>query len=46
MSELIMALLQDLNRNGRTIVMVMHDPNTAKYAKRTIVIRDGEIVNE
>ena len=46
MSEQIMALLQDLNRKGRTIVMVTHDPHTATYANRTIVIRDGEIVNE
>jgi len=46
MSEQIMALLQDLNRKGRTIVMVTHDPHTAMYASRRIVIRDGEIVNE
>ncbi|MDV0443017.1 ABC transporter ATP-binding protein [Methanorbis rubei] len=46
MSQQIMELLQDLNSKGRTIVMVTHDPNTAKYARRTIVIRDGEIVNE
>ncbi|HJK78990.1 MAG TPA: ABC transporter ATP-binding protein [Methanocorpusculum sp.] len=46
MSEQIMALLQDLNRKGRTIVMVTHDLHTATYANRTIVIRDGEIVNE
>ncbi|MDU9376784.1 putative ABC transporter ATP-binding protein YknY [Methanocorpusculaceae archaeon Sp1] len=46
MSQQIMELLQDLNNKGRTIVMVTHDPNTAKYARRTIVIRDGEIVNE
>ena len=46
MSEQIMALLQDLNRKGRTIVMVTHDPHTATYANRTIVICDGEIVNE
>ena len=46
MSEQIMALLQDLNRKGRTIVMVTHDPHTATYANRTIIIRDGEIVTE
>ena len=46
MSEQIMALLQDLNRKGRTIVMVTHDPHTATYANRTIILRDGEIVNE
>ncbi len=46
MSEQIMALLRDLNTKGRTIVMVTHDPHTATYADRTIVIRDGEIVDE
>lgn len=46
MSEQIMALLRDLNLRGRTIVMVTHDPHTAMYADRTIVIRDGEVVDE
>lgn len=46
MSEQIMALLRDLNNEGRTIVMVTHDPHIAEYADRTIVIRDGEIVDE
>lgn len=45
MSEQIMALLRDLNTRGRTIIMVTHDPHTATYADRTIIIRDGEIVN-
>lgn len=40
-----MALLRDLNIRGRTIIMVTHDPHTATYADRTIIIRDGEIVN-
>ena len=46
MSEQIMHLLQELHSQGRTIVMVTHDPNTAKYADRKIIIRDGEILNE
>ena len=46
MSEQIMVLLRDLNTKGRTIVMVTHDPHTATYADRSIVIRDGEIVDE
>ena len=46
MSEQIMALLQDLNRKGRTIVMVTHDPHTATYANRTLIIRDGELAHE
>lgn len=43
-SEDIMALFQDLNRDGITIVMVTHEPDIAKYAKRVITMRDGEIV--
>jgi len=40
----IMALLADLNRNqGKTIVMVTHDPAIARYARRIIRIVDGKI---
>ena len=46
MSEQIMMLLRELNSRGRTIIMVTHDPHTATYADRTIIIRDGEIVDE
>ena len=46
MSEQIMILLRELNSRGRTIIMVTHDPHTATYADRTIIIRDGEIVDE
>ena len=46
MSEQIMILLRELNSRGRTIIMVTHDPHTATYADRTIVIRDGEIADE
>ncbi len=40
----IMDMLTDLNRKGNTIIMVTHNPETAKYADRTVVIRDGRIV--
>ena len=46
MSEQIMMLLRELNSRGRTIIMVTHEPHTATYADRTIIIRDGEIVDE
>ena len=46
LSEQIMMLLRELNSRGRTIIMVTHDPHTATYADRTIIIRDGEIVDE
>lgn len=37
----IMETLVELNRRGRTIVMVTHDAAVATYADRTITIRDG-----
>lgn len=42
-SEQIMAIFQELNRQGRTIIVVTHDPNIAAYAKRIIYIRDGRV---
>ena len=46
MSTQIMEILSDLHKQGRTLVMVTHNPETAEYADRIIVIRDGEIVAE
>jgi len=43
-SEEIMALFHELNASGRTIIMVTHDPETARHAKRVILLRDGVIV--
>lgn len=40
----IMEVLGGLNREGRTVIMVTHDPVVAKYAHRTITIRDGRVV--
>lgn len=37
----IMELLTDLNNEGKTIIMVTHDPKDAEYADRTITIVDG-----
>lgn len=42
-SENIMNLLTELNDSGHTIVMVTHNPELAKYAKREIHIVDGKI---
>ncbi len=39
----IMQIFQDLNRQGLTIVLVTHEPDIARYAKRTVVFRDGRI---
>ena len=39
----VLKLFQDLNNQGRTIIMITHDPNIAQYAKRTVHIVDGII---
>ena len=39
----IMAVLQELNHQGLTVVMVTHEPDIARFAKRNIVIRDGVV---
>ncbi|HFI0271782.1 TPA: ABC transporter ATP-binding protein [Streptococcus suis] len=42
----IMELLIELNNEGKTIIMVTHEPEIAAYAKRTIVLRDGIITED
>jgi ABC-type lipoprotein export system ATPase subunit len=42
----IFAMFQELARQGKTIVMVTHDSSLAQRVNRTMLIVDGEIVNE
>ena len=44
--EEIMELFDVLNREGRTIVMVTHEPQVAERAKRQIYMRDGLVAGE
>jgi putative ABC transport system ATP-binding protein len=39
----VMALFQELNEQGITIVLVTHEPEVAQYAKRVVEVRDGLI---
>ncbi len=39
----IMSLMQDLNRKGKTIIFVTHEPDIAAFSQRTIHLRDGRI---
>lgn len=42
----IMELFTDLNRRGKTVVVVTHEPMIARFAKRRVILRDGAIVSE
>lgn len=42
----IMNFLTDLNREGRTIIMVTHETSVASRAKRQIVMKDGLVARE
>jgi putative ABC transport system ATP-binding protein len=44
--EQVMGLLQELHREGATIVMVTHDPRYAEHAERSIHMFDGRVVRE
>ena len=42
--EEIIEILQKLNKMGKTIVIVTHEPNIGEIAQRKIVFKDGEII--
>src|SRR5204862_5230385 len=42
----IMAIFQQLNEHGITIIMVTHEQDIAAYAKRNVIMRDGLIVDD
>ena len=45
-AEGIMALFQRLNDGGRTVIMVTHDDDVARHAKRVVRLRDGLVVSD
>ncbi len=42
----VMAVLQKLNREGRTVVLITHDQNIAEHAQRILALRDSKIFEE
>jgi len=41
-----MKLLRELNRQGRTIVLITHESDIAAFAQRVVRLRDGVIVSD
>ena len=42
----IMALFQSLNRGGMTVVLVTHEHDVARFARRILVFKDGKVVQD
>jgi putative ABC transport system ATP-binding protein len=42
----VMALFQELNEQGITVLLVTHEPDIAQYAKRIVEVRDGRIIRD
>ncbi|HET6267488.1 MAG TPA: ABC transporter ATP-binding protein [Acidobacteriota bacterium] len=45
-SNEILDIFSELHQEGRTIILITHEPDIARYAQRTITLRDGIIVLE
>ena len=42
----IMGLFGKLHKEGKTIILVTHEPDIAKYAERQLMVRDGKLVSD
>lgn len=42
----IMEMFKELNREGKTIIIVTHDENVASYCNRKIIMKDGKVVDD
>ena len=45
-ASMIMDLFKEVNNEGKTVIVVTHDPKVASYAERIAVIKDGKIIKE
>jgi putative ABC transport system ATP-binding protein len=41
---MVLKFLQDLNKEGHTVIMVTHEQEAAEFARRIVRLRDGQIV--
>ncbi len=42
----VMSVFQELNEQGKTIILVTHEDDISHYANRSIVLRDGKIISD
>jgi len=42
----IMSLMQELNKQGKTIVFVTHEPDIAVFSSRTVILKDGRVIKD
>jgi len=45
-SEEVMAVFQNLNEQGKTVVLITHEQDISEYARRVVVFRDGKLVED
>ncbi len=45
-SEEVMVIFQKLNGEGRTVVLITHEPDIAAFAKRVVTFRDGKVLSD
>ena len=43
-SKEVMRIFKELHSEGKTVIVVTHDPEVAKHAQRIVKIRDGRVV--
>ncbi|PIV51916.1 macrolide ABC transporter ATP-binding protein, partial [Candidatus Falkowbacteria bacterium CG02_land_8_20_14_3_00_36_14] len=44
--EIVLKTFENLNQKGRTIIIITHEMNVARHAKRIIQIRDGKVISD
>jgi len=44
--QMILGIFDELNAQGRTIILVTHEPEIARHCRRSIALRDGQIVHD
>src|SRR5512141_1026211 len=45
-AEEVKAVFQDLNEQGKTVVVITHEQDISEYAKRVVMFRDGKLVED